>query len=301
MTSQCYLCPGNTRASGEKNPPYSSTHVFTNDFAAILPEALPLEKSQHELLQGQSVKGICRVLCFSPRHDLSLARMAPSAIAGVVDMWADQMQELGEDYLWVQVFENRGEMMGSSMPHPHGQLWALDHLPNEPHKENLRQKEYFKNKGQHLLLDYLAIEEEADERIVLKNHDWVVLVPYWAIWPFETLLLPRQPVQYLQDLSPAQRDNLAKILKQLLTKYDNLFETSFPYSMGWHPAPNGSTDYSYWQLHAHFYPPLLRSATVRKFLVGYEMLAEAQRDITAEQAAARLREQSLIHYTEAGS
>ena len=293
----CYLCAGNRRSNGEINPNYETTFVFTNDFAAILPEAPPTEDSHHDLLQAQNVKGTCRVLCFSPRHDLSLSRMDHDSIVRVVDLWADQLQELGEKYRWVQVFENRGAMMGSSLPHPHGQLWASDQLPNELIKEDQRQKEYFSQNKKVLLQEYLAVEEKAAERVVLKNEDWVVLVPYWAVWPFETLLLPRKPIQYIQDLDAAQRENLASILAKLLTKYDNLFETPFPYSMGWHPAPNDLSDFTYWQLHAHFYPPLLRSATVKKFLVGYEMLAEAQRDITAEQAAARLRDLSKIHYT----
>lgn len=293
----CYLCAGNRRSNGEINPNYETTFVFTNDFAAILPEAPPTEDSHHDLLQAQNVKGTCRVLCFSPRHDLSLSRMDHDSIVRVVDLWADQLQELGEKYRWVQVFENRGAMMGSSLPHPHGQLWASDQLPNELIKEDQRQKEYFSQNKKVLLQEYLAVEEKAAERVVLKNEDWVVLVPYWAVWPFETLLLPRKPIQYMQDLDAIQRENLASILAKLLTKYDNLFETPFPYSMGWHPAPNDLSDFTYWQLHAHFYPPLLRSATVKKFLVGYEMLAEAQRDITAEQAAARLRDLSEIHYT----
>lgn len=293
----CYLCPENTRTGGEKNPLYHSTYVFENDFAALLPEETPIEENAHALFRAQSVQGTCRVICFSPKHNLSLARMEHADIVRVIDIWAEQIQELGQEYLWVQVFENRGEMMGSSIPHPHGQVWASNQLPNEAYKENLHQKEYFEKSGRSLLTEYLIAEEESDERIVLKNEDWVVLVPYWAVWPFETLLLPRKPVQYMQDLSVRQRNNLATILNKLLIKYDNLFESPFPYSMGWHPAPNGAMNYPYWQLHAHFYPPLLRSATVKKFLVGYEMLAEAQRDITAEQAAERLREQSEIHYS----
>jgi len=292
----CYLCPGNTRASGETNPAYDSTYVFTNDFAALVPEVEEIKASQHDLLIAKPVRGTSRVLCFSPRHDLSLSLMEEAAILQVVDLWAQQLAELGAQYRWVQIFENRGEMMGSSMPHPHGQVWASDQLPNEPAKEEARQKTYFEQKGRPLLLDYLGTELMAGERIVLQNPDWVVLVPYWAVWPFETLLLPTQAVGYLQDLSAQQRQNLARILKQLLTRYDNLFQCPFPYSMGWHPAPNDAHDAPHWQLHAHFYPPLLRSATVKKFLVGYEMLAEAQRDITAEQAAQRLRELSDIHY-----
>jgi UDPglucose--hexose-1-phosphate uridylyltransferase len=292
----CYLCPGNLRASGERNPDYTGTYVFTNDFAALRPDVPELELSPHPLIQARSVRGTSRVLCFSPRHDLSLARMAVEDIVPVINMWAEQMEVLGQDYRWVQIFENRGEMMGSSMPHPHGQIWASDQLPNEVDKEDRHQANYFQEHGKALLIDYLAVELEAGERLVIENRDWAALVPFWAIWPFEILLLPKEPVQYLQDLNEAKRRSLAMILKQLLIRYDNLFETSFPYSMGWHPAPNDSRDHHGWQLHAHFYPPLLRSATVKKFLVGYEMLAEAQRDITAEQAAEQLRAQSNIHY-----
>lgn len=293
----CYLCPGNTRASGRENPEFDSTYVFTNDFAALLPDIPPIDGGRHPLLHIQPVKGTSRVLVFSPRHDSSLARMDVADTVKVVGMWAGQFEELGTLYKWVQIFENRGEIMGSSMPHPHGQVWASDQLPNEPAKEDLRQKAYFEETGGVLLLDYLELELREGERIVLENTDWLVVVPFWALWPFETLLVAKQPTHYFQDLTLSQRESLARILKKLLTRYDNTFETPFPYSMGWHPAPNGPEDYSYWQLHAHFYPPLLRSATVKKFLVGYEMLAEAQRDITAEQAAERLRSLPDVHYT----
>jgi UDPglucose--hexose-1-phosphate uridylyltransferase len=292
----CYLCPGNTRTSGAQNPHYASTYAFTNDFAALLPQPPPFVEQETPLMKARPVRGTSRVLCFSPRHDLSLSRMKVKEIGRVIDMWADQLAELGLDYTWVQIFENRGEMMGSSMPHPHGQVWASDQLPNEPFKEDQRQREYYQDHRTVLLMDYLAQEIEAGERVVLENMYWAVVVPFWAVWPYETLLLPKTQVQYLQYLTEAQRVSLAEILKQLLTRYDNLFRAPFPYSMGWHPAPNNPGDHSHWQLHAHFYPPLLRSATVKKFLVGYEMLAEAQRDITPEQAAARLSELSDSHY-----
>ena len=292
----CYLCPGNTRASGEQNPHYAATYAFTNDFAALIPQSPDYTDPGNPLMQARPVRGTSRVLCFSPRHDLSLAQMKVKEISLVIDMWADQLAELGAEYNWVQIFENRGEMMGSSMPHPHGQVWASDQLPNEPHKEDMRQREYFQEHGNVLLMDYLAQELHAGDRIVLENMYWTVVVPYWAVWPFETLLLPKTQVLYLQYLTDDQRTSLAEILKQLLTRYDNLFRASFPYSMGWHPAPNSPGDNSHWQLHAHFYPPLLRSATVKKFLVGYEMLAEAQRDITPEEAADRLSKLSDTHY-----
>ncbi len=302
----CYLCPGNERAGGVRNPAYDNTFVFTNDFAALLPDTPTVPPSPHHLLQTESQSGLCRVICFSPRHDLTLPLMPVADVRRVVDVWAGQITELGQRYRWVQLFENRGDMMGASNPHPHGQLWAGSALPNEPAKEDRQQAAYFLEHGSPLLLDYAALEVSVGERVVVANEHWVALVPYWATWPFETLLLPRRHVLRLPDLTDAERDALAAILKQLLTRYDNLFEVSFPYSMGWHGAPTGPEDtvanfpeswqLSHWQLHAHFYPPLLRSATVRKFLVGYELLAEAQRDLTAEQAANRLRSLSDIHY-----
>jgi len=292
----CYLCPGNARAGGVRNPDYASTFVFTNDFAALLPETPLGVQSPHPLLRLQSVPGTCRVICFSPRHDLTLAEMPIPQIRGVVDAWAEQVTDLGKSYRWVQVFENKGEVMGSSNPHPHGQVWALDALPNEPAKEEERQRAYYGQYGHPLLMDYAALELEQGERLVVTNESWLALVPYWAIWPFETLVLPRRPVFHLPELMATERDALAELLKRLLTRYDNLFETSFPYSMGWHGAPLDSQEYPHWQLHAHFYPPLLRSATVKKFMVGYEMLSEPQRDITPEQAAERLRSLSDTHY-----
>jgi len=295
----CYLCPGNVRANGERNPQYESTYVFTNDFAALLPDAPPAPETGHPLLQMQTQRGTCRVLCFSPRHDLTLAEMPGPDIRRVVDAWAEQVIELGEQWRWVQVFENRGAMMGASNPHPHGQIWAGDTLPTEPDKEDREQRRYYYQHSSPLLLDYLDLELAQRERIVVENEHWLAVVPFWAVWPFETLLLPKRRVLRLPDLDDAQRHALADILKRLLVRYDNLFEASFPYSMGWHGAPTGpdlGQDMGHWQLHAHFYPPLLRSATVRKFMVGYEMLGEPQRDITAEQAAARLRDLSDKHY-----
>jgi UDPglucose--hexose-1-phosphate uridylyltransferase len=291
----CYLCPGNDRAGGAANPDYEQTFVFTNDFTALVPD-VPAGVSDDPLFRAVPTPGTCRVICFSPRHDLTLPEMPVEQIRKVVDVWAEQTVELGQAYRWVQVFENKGAAMGASNPHPHGQVWALDSLPNEPAKEDRQQRSYFVEHGRRLLLDYVERELAVAERAVVSNDAWVAVVPYWAIWPFEILLLPRHHVLRLPDLDSAQRDALADILKRLLTRYDNVFETSFPYSMGWHGAPHASGDYGYWQLHAHFYPPLLRSATVKKFMVGFELLAEAQRDITAEQAAARLREMPEIHY-----
>lgn len=294
----CYLCPGNTRAGGKQNPEYTQTFVFENDYAALLKEGPTGNVGESELLRAEAETGTCRVICFSPRHDLTLPEMEEAQIRQVVDVWAQQVVELGEwpGINYVQLFENKGAVMGASNPHPHGQLWANRTVPQEPAWEDARQRDYLDEHGTLLLADYLAIELERDERIVVGNEEWVVLVPYWAVWPFETLLLPRRPVPSLPDLDERQRDALASIMKRLLTRYDNLFETSFPYSMGWHGQPTDGMVHEHWILHAHYHPPLLRSATVKKFMVGYEMLANPQRDITAEQAAARLRELSDVHY-----
>ena len=285
----CYLCPGNERAGGQRNPDYQETFVFDNDFAALLAEGSATTPESHALLRSSPVHGACRVLCFSPRHDLTLAQMDLSGVRGVVDTWAQQVEDLGARYRWVQVFENKGELMGCSNPHPHGQVWALDALPNEPHKEQATQSAYYADHGKLLLLDYAELEVSRQERVVASSDSWVAVVPYWAQWPFELLLLPRRPVAHLPDLSDDERQDLARILRRLLAQYDGLFDTSFPYSMGWHGQPSQQPGEG-WQLHAHFYPPLLRSATIRKFMVGYELLAEAQRDLTAEAAAAQLRE-----------
>lgn len=292
----CYLCPTNTRACGEQNPEYTDTYVFTNDFPALLPDAPQEGNTDDSLFRQENVEGTCRVICFSPRHDLTLPEMEPAAIRKVVDLWAGQVAELGQKYRWVQLFENKGAVMGCSNPHPHGQVWASNTLPNEPAREDYQQSRYLADNGVPLLVDYLKNELQIGTRIVVEEEHWVALVPYWATWPFETLLLPRRHVARINDLDGPERDNLALTLKRLLTRYDNLFETSFPYSMGWHGAPSGEGDVSHWQLHAHFYPPLLRSASVKKFMVGYEMLGEAQRDLTAEQAAERLRSLPEQHY-----
>lgn len=294
----CYLCPGNERAGGKRNPAYTSTFVFENDFAALLPAGPRGDVSQGEFFQAQGETGQARVICFSPRHDLTLPEMSVPEIRHVVDVWAEQMTELGNlpDINYVQLFENKGAVMGSSNPHPHGQLWANHSIPQEPAKEEVHQRAYYAAKGNSLLLDYLQAELAAGERIVIDNAHWVALVPYWAVWPFETLVLPCRHVVQLPDLDDAERMALADLLKRLLTRYDNLFETSFPYSMGWHGQPTDGAYHPHWLLHAHFYPPLLRSATVKKFMVGYELLGNPQRDITAEQAAERLRTQSEVHY-----
>lgn len=293
----CPLCPGNVRSSGQRNPAYTDTFVFPNDFPALLPEAAA-PASEPPLFKAAPVRGACRVLCYSPRHDLTLARMEVPAIRRVVTMWVEQYAELAASYRWVQLFENHGAMMGTSTPHPHGQVWATDVVPTLPARENRAQRIYFEVHRTPLLVAYMRAELDRKERVVDVNEHWVVLVPFWATWPFETLVVPRRPAARLTDLNDRELDALAETLKRLLARYDNLFHTDFPYSMGWHNAPSFTEPAPHWQLHAHFYPPLLRSATVRKFMVGFEMLAEPQRDLTPEEAAERLRSQPTIHYLE---
>jgi UDPglucose--hexose-1-phosphate uridylyltransferase len=295
----CYLCPGNTRAGGHITPDYTGTFVFENDFAALKPDVPPatLDIDKAGLLRAETETGTCRVLCFSPRHDLTLATMDLPDIEAVVSMWSEQAHELGSraDIGYVQIFENRGAMMGASNPHPHGQIWATQHIPNEPALELAAQQDYFAIHASPLLADYLALELKQaaaspdQSRIVAENATWVALVPFWAVWPFETIVLPRHSVPSLQALDPAQKAGLADLLQQLTAGYNRVFDTPFPYSMGLHPAPSDNLEHPEWTLHLHFYPPLLRSATVRKFMVGFELLGSPQRDITPESAAATLR------------
>jgi UDPglucose--hexose-1-phosphate uridylyltransferase len=293
----CYLCAGNTRVSGDVNPAYTGTYVFTNDHAALMPDVPSAPASTDPLYQLHEAVGTSRVICFSPDHARTLPELSLLAIAGVVDTWCEQTAELGQKHAWVQVFENKGALMGCSQPHPHGQIWATGHLPNEATAEDVHQRAYFSQYQRPLLLDVAEREIAQKDRVVVLTEHWVAVVPFWATWPFETLLLPRFAVQQMPQLSHAQRQDLAVALKQLTSRYDNLFGCSFPYSMGWHGAPFDGSDARPWQLHAHFYPPLLRSAFVRKFMVGFEMLAEAQRDLTPEQAAERLRLVSDVHYS----
>lgn len=292
----CYLCAGNTRVNGEVNPDYRGPYVFPNDFPALLPETGEMPAAPSPLLRAEAVTGTARVICFSERHDLTLPELDIPDIRKVVDLWADQIEDLGRTYQNVAVFENKGEIMGCSNPHPHGQIWASSFLPNEVAREDAAQREHLHGTGENLLASYAALESDLGARTVVENEHWIALVPFWAVWPFETLLLPKRHVQRLPDLTDAERGALAEILKALCTRYDNLFQTEFPYSMGWHGAPFNDANNTHWQVHAHFYPPLLRSATVKKFMVGFEMLGESQRDLTAETAAGRLREQADTHY-----
>ncbi|BFM20265.1 UDP-glucose--hexose-1-phosphate uridylyltransferase [Gilvimarinus japonicus] len=294
---KCYLCPGNTRITGDVNPDYKGTFVFQNDFPALQANNDD-ESSDDELFRYQAAKGEARVICFSSDHSKSLPQLSEAEIGGVIDTWREQMIELGERYQWVQVFENKGAVMGCSNPHPHGQIWAQDTLPTEAEKIDRNLKSYYQRHGRNLLLDYVEKEIAKGERVVEVNEHWAVLVPFWACWPFEVILLPRFAAKTFADVSPEQQQALASILKLALTRYDNLFQCSFPYSMGWRAQPFNGHANDHWQLHASFFPPLLRSASVKKFMVGYEMLAEAQRDITPEQAAERLRACSTTHYLE---
>ena len=285
---ECHLCPGNRRSGGQVNDRYQGTYVFTNDFSALRPDT-PAGHWSDGLLVAETVPGVCRVICYSPRHDLDLATMNDGEIRTVVDLWADQERELAVDHRWVQIFENRGAAAGASNPHPHGQVWAGAALPVEAAKEAGTQRDHHERYGSALLVDYLSRELETGERVVSRRGNWAALVPFWAVWPFETLIVTGERARTIADLDDGARRDLARLLGDLLRRYDRVFDRPFPYSMGWHSAPAPADDHPGWQLHAHLYPPLLRSASVRKFMVGYELLAEPQRDLTAEEAAARLR------------
>ena len=297
----CFLCPTNTRISGDKNPDYQGAYVFTNDFAALTTDTPDSPAATNTVFISESARGLSRVICYSPDHSKTLPEMEVAAIRSVVDTWGEQLQELGKEYLWVQAFENKGAMMGCSQPHPHGQIWANSFLPNEVADKEKNMKAYFELHGTNVLMDTLAAELKDGSRTVVETEHWLAVVPYWAAWPFETMLMPKTHVRRMDELTEAQKDDLALALKKLTSRYDNLFNCSFPYSMGWHFAPffKDERNLDHWQLHAIFYPPLLRSATVRKFMVGYEMMCESQRDLTAEQAAEKLRAVSDVHYKEA--
>ncbi len=298
----CYLCPGNPRSSGVANPPYQDTYVFDNDFAALLPPEAGELSGSNGLLTLEPEDGFCRVVCFSPRHDLSLPELTLPQVEKIVRTWTEQTVELGSrpEIRYVQVFENKGAMMGASNPHPHSQIWATSHIPNEPAKELARQEAYLDEQGSCLLCSYIKVEEDAGERLAAQNDHFMALVPFWAVWPFEVVLVSRRHLGSLPDLRPEETAGLADILRQATIRYDNLFKVSFPYSMGFHQAPFHEGPYEGHHFHAHYYPPLLRSATVRKFMVGFELLAMPQRDITAEAAAARLREMPVVHYKAGG-
>jgi UDPglucose--hexose-1-phosphate uridylyltransferase len=289
---ECYLCPGNARAGGARNPHYTSTFVFDNDFAALKPETGLDRFEKDGLLIAESEPGICRVVCFSPTHNLTIANMEPGDLRKVVDTWVEQYDELGSrpSIGYVQIFENRGAMMGASNPHPHCQIWSSHALPNEIAKEQASQLAWREARGGCLLCDYGRLEQGTRERTVEENESFLTVVPFWALWPFETMVISKRHVTSIDGLSDAERDGLADILKRTTARYDRLFQVSFPYSMGFHQRPTDGEEHAECHLHLHFYPPLLRSATVRKFLVGYEMLATPQRDITPEAAAERLRE-----------
>ncbi len=298
---QCYLCPGNARAGGKITPNYENVYIFDNDYAALLPESpAPEREGAPELLRAERERGQCRVVCFHPDHSLTLARMAVADIRKVVDAWTEEYRTLGAepDFRYVQIFENRGAMMGASNPHPHGQIWATEHVPDEPQAEAEALKEYRRSHGGCLLCDYASLEAREGVRVVAENEEFLVVVPWWAVWPFETLVIAKTHLKSLLDFGDAERDALAGILKQLATRYDNLFETSFPYTMGFHQAPTDGEAHEEWHFHAHFFPPLLRSATVRKYMVGFEMLGMPQRDITPETAAERLKSLPAVHFAE---
>lgn len=290
---KCYLCPGNARAGGHRNPNYTETFVFQNDFAALTPDVRPAreDESGRALLLAESEPGICQVVCFSPRHDLTFSLMSLAEIRNVIDVWIAQYVELGSlpEINYVQIFENRGEMMGCSNPHPHGQIWANQTIPNEPNVEQQSLRAYAAKHGSCLLCDYVKLESDKQVRVVLENDFFVSIVPFWAIWPFEVLLVSKRHVPSLAALDAASRSGLAEMIKTLTARYDRLFKTPFPYSMGFHQAPTDGLAHPECHLHAHFYPPLLRSASVRKFMVGYELLASPQRDVLPETTAAALR------------
>ncbi|MBV8438248.1 MAG: UDP-glucose--hexose-1-phosphate uridylyltransferase [Silvibacterium sp.] len=296
----CYLCPGNKRAGGHITPRYESVFIFENDYAALLPDSPEPPSDPSPLLHSERERGVCRVVCFHPDHSLTIPRMTLPEVRVVIDAWTEQYAELGSrpELRYVQIFENRGAMMGASNPHPHCQIWSTEHIPDEPAQELESLRAYQAEKKSCMLCDYLAVESKQGTRIVSENEHFMVLVPWWAVWPFETLVLAKRHVGSLAEFADAEKNSLAEILRQATTRYDNLFETSFPYTMGFHQTPTDRAAHPEWHFHAHYYPPLLRSATVRKFMVGFEMLGMPQRDITPESAAERLRSLSATHFTQ---
>ncbi|XP_012280702.1 probable galactose-1-phosphate uridylyltransferase [Orussus abietinus] len=293
------LCPGNIRANGQLTPSYEHTFSFVNDFPALLESVPDPPSSTDELFKMEAARGTCKVMCFHPKSNVTIALMKVNEIKKVIEQWICEMLELGQKWIWVQIFENRGAIMGCSNAHPHCQIWASSFLPFEAKRKDKLLCDYYSRNKKPLLIDYMQKEIIKKERIVIDNCDWIVVVPFWAVWPYETMVLPKQQVTRMQDLTPRQQESLAVIMKRLCTKYDNLFNCSFPYSMGWHGAPTGpnlNNDFRYWTFHGIYLPPLLRSATVKKHMVGYELLAQVQRDLTPEQAAKKLRDLPNTHY-----
>jgi UDPglucose--hexose-1-phosphate uridylyltransferase len=296
------LCPGVMRSNGQTNPHYESTFVFTNDFPALLEDVpSPPEAKDDPLFRSEAAKGTCRVMCFSPKSNVTVPLMARDDLVKVIKEWINQIDELGRTYKWVQIFENKGALMGCSNPHPHCQIWSSSFMPNEASVKDDNFRAYFKQHGRSMLLDYAHREVAKKERIICQNRDWLAVVPYWAMWPFEAMIMPKERhILRMSNLTEGEQQTLAEIMQLLTTKYDNLFEVNFPYSMGFHGAPMGpdakDEEMMHWQFHALYYPPLLRSAAVKKFMVGYEMLANGQRDLTAEQAADKLNQLPEVHY-----
>lgn len=304
------LCPGSTRSSGKITDNYTSTYTFDNDFPALSSETPEVNEDKHPLFRAKTAQGACKVVCFHPHSDVTLPVMSITEIRAVISEWMHQYHQLAVSHRWVQIFENKGAAMGCSNMHPHCQIWASSFLPSAAEKEDEAQRSYLNKYGKNMLMEYAQLEASNRSRVVAENTDWLCVVPYWAVWPFELLLIAKKSTLRISDLDPEQQINLAKIMKEFLTKYDNLFRCSFPYSMGWHNAPSygdscdgdgADSSCCHWQLHAHYYPPLLRSANVKKFLVGYEMLAQPQRDVTAEKAAEMLRNLPDMHYKESVS
>jgi UDPglucose--hexose-1-phosphate uridylyltransferase len=296
--AQCYLCPGNTRANGETNPHYKDTFVFTNDFSSLLPDIPSIKYGTRSLLEAKTEKGICRVVNFSPRHDVSLAEMGEEQIEKIITVWQEELKSLGSDprINHVQIFENKGSMMGNSNPHPHGQIWAQESIPMEPMKELKQFTSYYSKKKRSLLADYLKLELRLKERVVYENDSFAVVVPYWAVWPYETIIISKRKIANILQFTKTEKRDFAEVLSVVTIKYDNLFKASFPYSAGLHQAPTDGKDHNEWHFHMHFCPPLLRSASIKKFMVGYELLAEPQRDITPEFSADALRRLSIDRF-----
>ena len=294
----CYLCPGNERINGGTNPKYESCYVFDNDFPALLKNEVSFDLQQEDLFKINPERGINRVICFSPKHNVTLAEMQIPEIENVIKVWKEQYLELSAiDYInHVQIFENKGSVMGCSNPHPHGQIWAQSSLPTQVKKTQDNLLKYYQKTGKSLLKDYVDNELQKKERIIAENEHFVLLVPFWATWPYETMIISKRHFSNIAEITEEEIKSYAEMIHIITVKYDNLFKTSFPYSAGIHQAPTDGLSHDEWHFHMHFYPPLLRSATVKKFMVGYELLAEAQRDLTAEQSAEILRNLSIQHY-----